>query len=259
MTNFSVDQLKATISASGGLARSNMYAVQLPPIYKSDGTGESAFNRELIMPAQELNVLCKGTQLPGRQVTTIDRQIGMQTAKIAYGYQVSDLTLTFVVMNDYKIRKYFDAWQRLAVDYANGEVGYASEYALDVTVSQLRKGWSAAVSEIDVASDFVQKIPSSVRNRLPDIPILGDVLRTGTIGIDLGTDDKVMYQVKLVGAFPTSIQAVDFVSEQDGMVELSVQLSFTNWHDVAEINEGEEKSGGITSFFTGWLDKFSVF
>jgi hypothetical protein len=154
-------------------------------------------------------------------------------------------------MNNYKIRKYFDAWQRLAVDYANGEVGYHSDYALPVQISQLQKGFSFPIYKVDIAGDFIDKIPSNIVNRLPTLPFVGDVLRTGELDLAFVTGDDVVYSVNLVGAFPTSIASVELNNELDGMVELSVQLSFTNWNDREEVSQGGDKGTGIESFWAG--------
>ena len=249
--NYSVDQLKSLITQSDGMARSNLFAVQLPTIYKSNST-EDAFARVPILAPEELNVLCKATQLPGRQLNTVERRVGMQTQKVAYGYQVEDITLTFIVMNNYKIRKYFDAWQRLAVDYANGEVGYHSDYALPVQISQLQKGFSLPIYKVDLFGDTLDKIPSNIVNRLPTLPgPLGDILKTGELDLAFVTGDDVVYSVNLVGAFPTSIASVELNNELDGMVELSVQLSFTNWNDREEVSQGGDKGTGIESFWAG--------
>jgi hypothetical protein len=259
--SYSVDQLKSLISSNGGMARTNLYAVTLPPIY---AIGDNSSNKQSIIQAEELNILCKGTQLPGRHLTSVEQNVGMQTKKIAYGYQVQDVTLTFVVMNDYKVRKYFDTWQRLAIDYATGYVGYHDDYAKEVVINHLRKGFQVPIYNKDVASDQLSKVPSNIRNRLPDIPgplgsLIGkDGLRTGEINVDVGTESDVMYQVKLKGAYPTSIATTELNNELDGLVELSVQLSFTNWYDTTEINEGLV-GNPIEQFVNGLLNRFNVF
>mgnify|MGYP007000440401 CR=1 len=53
----------------------------------------------------DLNLLCSNATLPGKQILTYDRVIGMERQRTAYGYAVDDTTLTFYALNDYGTRK----------------------------------------------------------------------------------------------------------------------------------------------------------
>ena len=35
-----------------------------------------------------------------------------------------------------------------------------------------------------------------------------------------------------INSFPTTIQAIDLSNDLDGLVEVSVQMSFTNWRSI---------------------------
>ena len=177
-----VDDFKSLVSSKGGLARSNLFSVTFPAI-----PGGSPTNREI-------NLLCKDVVLPGRQITTRERTIGLTTRKMAYGYLVDDVSMTFHVMNDYGIKEYFEAWQNLAVDQDTYEVGYKSDYAKEVVINQIRKGSGGAV------------------------------LATNQL-----VDDQIVYSCKLLEAFPTTMNAIQLNNELDGILELNVQLSYTNW------------------------------
>lgn len=177
-----VDDFKSLVSSKGGLARSNLFSVTFPAI-----PGGSPTNREI-------NLLCKDVVLPGRQITTRERTIGLTTRKMAYGYLVDDVSMTFHVMNDYGIKEYFEAWQNLAVDQDTYEVGYKSDYAKEVVINQIRKGSG------------------------------GTVLATNQL-----VDDQIVYSCKLLEAFPTTMNAIQLNNELDGILELNVQLSYTNW------------------------------
>ena len=83
----SIEELKGTIGKSGGAARSNLFRVQLPFIQGSD------------MTMRDINLICRDVNLPGRQVTSIERTIGGVTSKIAYGQLSDDINFTFLVMN----------------------------------------------------------------------------------------------------------------------------------------------------------------
>jgi len=38
-----------------------------------------------------------------------------------------------------------------------------------------------------------------------------------------------VYECTLLDAFPTTMNGIEFTDEQDGLVKLTVQLSYTNW------------------------------
>lgn len=242
MTYF-VDQLKSAISKGGGLARSNLYLVQLPAL-DTKGIGG------LIAPefnAYDMNILCRSTQLPGRQILTHERHIGHQRSHIAYTYGVEDITLTFHVLNDYKIKKYFEVWQSLAVNNDNYELGYYKEYAKPVTIKQIRKGISIPIYKNDIG--FLEDIPSNIRNRLPRIGPID--LSQGQIDLSFITSEMVMYECRLDGAFPTSMASIDLSDNNvNGLTELSVQLSYTNWYN----KELESQTG-----LAGILAKYGIF
>ena len=63
----------------------------------------------------------KDVQLPGRQILTQERIIGMKQKKVAYGYAEEDVSMTFYVMNDYGIKEYFDEWQSRIIDFQTKE------------------------------------------------------------------------------------------------------------------------------------------
>jgi len=66
-----IDQFKSLVSAKGGIARPNLFRIKFPSLPGAT--------------AEEVNILCKDVQLPGRQIMTNPRQIGIETEKIPYG------------------------------------------------------------------------------------------------------------------------------------------------------------------------------
>ena len=206
----SIEQLKSLISSKGGVAKPNIFRVFLPSI---PGASSS-----------EVNLLCKDVQLPGRQVMTNERQIGMKLEKMPYGYAVTDLSMTFHVLNDYGIRQYFEAWQNLAVDQESYEVGYQSDYSFDITIQQLKKGFSMPIYSTPLG---LPKLPTMLQNRLPKIGPID--LAQGQLDLDYVTSDHVIYSCTLIDAFPTSLNAIALGNDQEGIAELNVQLSYTNW------------------------------
>jgi hypothetical protein len=142
--------------------------------------------------------------LPGKQILTSDRRIGMQFEKIAYGYAVGDVAMSFYLLNDYGPRKYFDEWRNRVINEETLEVGYKVDYERPVKIHQLRK----PIAGLSANLGFI-----------------------GRVGLELGGGS--VYTVELNDAFPTSIQAIDFSNELDGLLEVSIEISYTNWKTVS--------------------------
>lgn len=199
----SIDQFKSLVSAKGGVARTNLFRIKFPSL-----AGASS---------EEVNILCKDVQLPGRQIMTNERRIGLQLEKVPYGYSVNDISVTFHVMNNYGIKEYFETWQNLAVNQQTKEVGYQSEYARDIEIEQFQK-------VVRLPDRFTEEFDNSLLPRLSDFDIVQQFFNLGD-----QIDDLVVYKCKLIDAFPSSMTAVQLNNELDGIIELNIQLSYTNW------------------------------
>jgi len=192
----SIEEFKGQISAGGGVALANQYMVQLPSIPGSN------------FSARERNVLCRVARLPGRQIITHDRQIGLMNQKMAHGYANADVGLSFHVLNDYKAKSYFDAWQNLVVNQDTQQISYANEYKYSVKIFQMKKGQSFQIFD-----------------RTFDV-----------FGIDINVDIEsfseanAIYGVELENAFPTTLNGIDLGdASTDQTVEVSIDLSYMNW------------------------------
>ena len=196
---FSVDQLKSLISARGGVAQANLWKVQLPSLRG-------------VASGYDLNLLCKDVQLPGRQILTQERTIGMKARKVAYGYAQEDVSMTFLVLNDYGIKEYFEAWQDQIIDFDTKELKYKDTYTYDITISQLKKR-----SKSGATLNF------NINLNAPSIEDIFD--------FDI-TTDEVVYECKLLNAFPTTMNALQLNNEQNGLLELNVKLSYDDWKSI---------------------------
>jgi len=189
-----IDTLKSLVSSKSGIARSNVFRVVLPSLPGANSA--------------DLNLLCKDVQLPGRQIMTNERRIGLQFEKVAYGYAVTDISMTFHVMNDYGVKKYFETWQNLAINQETFEVGYYNDYTFQIRIDQLKKGVSLPVY--------------SFNNFL-------DLFSSKAVFL---TEDEIIYSCILNNAFPTTMNAIQLNNDLDGIVELNVQLSYKNWNQI---------------------------
>lgn len=204
-----IDDFKSAVGAGGGIALGSLYKIFLPPI-RGD--------------ARTLNMLCKATSLPGRQILSTEKQMGLDTTKIAYGYAVEDVQLTFHCLNDMKIREYFETWQNLAVNQETKEVGYFNDYTHPVIIQHIKKGASFPIKKKKIFDSG--KLPSSIAGRLPRLGPLD--LAQGEFDLNAVFGDDITYTLVLDKAYPTTLNSIE-LSDDGQLLEVSVQLSYKNW------------------------------
>lgn len=211
-----IDSLKSLVNAKGGIARSNQFAVSMP-------TFDNA-------TTFDMNILCQSVNLPGRQIMTQERLIGLKGRKMPTGFAQDDVNMSFLLLNDYGAKRNIEAWMDRIINQDTYEIGYTSNYSRDVTIKQLKKGVSFPVFQRNLPSKL-QSIPSNIRNRLPSI---GPVdFSQGEIDIDFHLrGDNVKYQCVLRDAFPTTMSAVELNNELDGLLQVNVQISYRTWESI---------------------------
>lgn len=203
----SVDELKALANTKLGFARPNRFLVTFPTSFGGSGGILGSVLGLLNIggggaSGRELNILCSNTTLPAKVTLTSERRIGMEFQKIAYGYAVDDVSMTFYLMNDYGVKEYFDAWRNSAIpeDGSNAFTSnYKSTYAKSITIHQLRQ------------------------------PLKGFSRQVGPVRFGLGLGGGSVYSVELLDAFPVGTSAIELNNELDGLVQLTVTFAYTNW------------------------------
>lgn len=128
----SIDVLKSSVSKRGGLAKANRYQVYFPLV---GGVNDVNINTE------ELNVFCDSVNWPGRQIITNEQSTSLKVTKQAYSFAVEDLTVTFLLTNNWSTWNYLNAWQNLIIENLSGERGfyinYKRDYAKDIEIHHL--------------------------------------------------------------------------------------------------------------------------
>jgi|TARA_Y100000385_G_C13058026_1_gene622952 hypothetical protein len=195
----SIEDLKSTINGGGGLAQQNQYMVQMPNVPGTNFT------------AAERNILCRTTRLPGRQILTAQRDIGLMKQQMGIGYAVSDIAMSFHVLNDYKSKDYFDKWQNQVVDQQTQQIRFANEYKKPVDIYHFKKGQSFQIFD-------------------KNFRVFGINFN---IDIELGRSAQGIYGVQLLDAFPVTVNGIDLADgSNDATVEVSVSLSYRNWKQI---------------------------
>ena len=200
----SVDELKALANTKLGFARANRFLVTFPTSFGGSGGILGSVLGLLNLggggaSGRELNILCSNTTLPAKVTLTSERRIGMEFQKMAYGYAVDDVTMTFYLMNDYGIKDYFDSWRSTIIDEDGMASNYKNEYAKTVSIHQLRQ------------------------------PLKGFSKQVGPIRFNAGLGGGSVYSVNLIEAFPIAASAIELNNDLDGLVQLQVTFAYTNW------------------------------
>ena len=198
-----IEDLKALMNTKLGFARPNKFLVTLPTVGVGGGLLSGIIGAFSGMGGgaspRELNILCSNATMPAKQVLTNDRRIGMEFQKVAYGYAVDDVSMTFYLMNDYGIKDYFDSWRSTILDEFGQASNYKNEYAKTVTIHQLRQPWKGFSKQV------------------------------GPIRFNAGLGGGSVYSVDLLDAFPIASSAIELNNELDGLVQLTVTFAYTNW------------------------------
>jgi|TARA_R110000868_G_scaffold68980_1_gene203645 hypothetical protein len=196
----SIDNLKATIAKKGGLAMQNRFQIFFTPptansvksllnqdigsligdLAKNAISGGSAKN--LIPDPRDISILCEAVSFPGRQISTIDYIAERQGIKVPYSVINEDVSMTFLLTNDYFIKKMFDAWSTGIFDVEKYRAGYKKDFVTDIVIQQLDQ------------------------NNVP------------------------VYSVRLEGAFPTTISAINLDNNSENTIQkMTVTMSYENY------------------------------
>ena len=144
----SIDRLKSTVSKKGGLAKANRFNVMFTPpsgsllnfdvesIISSAISGN--FNsKNLINDPRDIALLCDSVSIPGKQISTFEHQTVRQSKKIPYGTIHDDVSLGFLLTNDYYMKTLFDKWINSIVDTDKYCIAYKEDIVTDVIIQQL--------------------------------------------------------------------------------------------------------------------------
>ena len=122
-----IEELKGLINRKSGLAHQNRFSVQVTP------------PKTVAVNASDFNILCENCTLPGRQITTLDYQLLRQSIKVPNGYINEEVTFTFLLTNDFYVKKIFDSWSTAVINFDNYRANYLEDYKGTIQIYQLDK------------------------------------------------------------------------------------------------------------------------
>lgn len=141
-----IDDFKAAIA--DGLARSNRYRVEIPAGNGIDGS--------------DLNLLCDSVTWPGRNLLTHDRYTDMRNSRSAYAFNAEDVTISFLVTNEWKTWEFLREWQNDSIqnmeELSGYIVNYKTDYVKDVTIHHLSQSGVVGANRVLTSTDnFITK------------------------------------------------------------------------------------------------------
>ena len=147
-TGHSIDALKSAISRKGGVAQANMFGIYMSqPFINRDlnaiGTSILAGNTDITQPyndPRDVSFLCESCSLPGRSIATNDYTTWNSNAKkVPYGFINEDVTFTFILTQDYSMKRFFDNWMSNIIDFDTSRAKYLNDFVEDVNIIQMSK------------------------------------------------------------------------------------------------------------------------
>jgi hypothetical protein len=235
-----IEQLKGALISKNGIAVTNQYSVEMPTT-----VGINNKSKLSGMDPRDANILCKNVSMPGKQILTLDRQMGIFNEKVVNGFAVDDVSMTFYALNDYGIKKYFDSWRRVMVgeerlsDAAlqSKEASTDTEQTPESIENEKRKTEELGntrnplrMGKVAYKSDYVSPIKIHQLRK----PIMRVGFDLGPLSIDFDLLGASIYSIELIDAFPTTISSIELSNDADGLVEVSVQFSYTNWRVIKD-------------------------
>jgi hypothetical protein len=146
----SIDNLKSLVAKKGGLAKSNRFNIIFTPPKQSllnlnpevlvGSLVSGNFSvKNLINDPRDISLLCQSATLPGRQITTIDYIAEKQNVPIPYTAIDEDVSVKFLLTNDYYMKILFDNWLNSILDMNVYQIGYKKDFAVDVIIQQINE------------------------------------------------------------------------------------------------------------------------
>ena len=153
----SIDTLKSTINRRGGIARGNRFGVYVSHPSKGMNSllnfnpsklisniisGDGVHLGDFIQDPRDMFLLCQSCTLSGKLISTVESGHNHHLSKKPYSAATDEVTMSFLLTNDYYVKKYFDMWQEMIIDTSHDhyKAMYKKDYVSDVTIQQLSTG-----------------------------------------------------------------------------------------------------------------------
>ena len=171
-----INDIKSTMRA--GFARPNLFRVVIPHIEANK------------QPAMIIN--CFQAQIPGTNILTTDRDIGLR--QMSYQRAYADMMLGFYCSGDLLELAFMQQWMDQIANKKNNHMGYYDSYAKEVIIEQISREATAPPSNFNI-------------NLRAKVKLGPDTLGLNTSNTAIPTN-KIVGRWKLEEAFPKQIDPI---------------------------------------------------
>lgn len=238
----------------------------------------------------DLSFLCHQASLPGKnigvrtlRINGLDRQFA-QTADYT-----NDITLEFLMDTDFRPRAMVEDWMARCVERYNttdsNEVGYYSDYVRDLSIYALIPAgipgealfnWSPTQADLGLRNKatlgrgplntavdkLMLRSKRLVDNKFTKLKsqAFGAVSSIAAPLLDLTTDaEQIAYRVKLVDAWPKSMNIVPLGFDAVGVMRMNVTFTFHHWTSSFSKVElsGQDMADSATAAVSKYAKKFT--
>ena len=217
-----LSRLASTLDMS--VARTNRFEVLINTPKSVRGlletTGRSSLDPHSKKMLEHLMYTCETASLPGRGLATVENKTYGPLRKHPYAQIYTDITLTFLLNNEYLAKRYFEMWQQSIYDISSHNMNYYDEYITPIQIFQLSVG-------------------SRNKPGLPTRALRGDAWDPHVY------QEEILYGVELQEAYPVTIGDLTFNSgDENAYHRLPVTFAFRTWREFAlplSLTEGSVK------------------
>ena len=149
-TIFSVDKIRG---AAGQFALGNRYRVSIVP--PSFLIGESGLSR--------LRLLCDAVSLPTKGIASQAQEIYGPPREIPYRETFTEAALSFILDDDFTVKKFFDNWQANIINPETGNVAnYWNDFVGSIEISRLPNNATSMIDPNRYRVELREAYPSAV-------------------------------------------------------------------------------------------------
>ena len=135
-TIFSVEKLKTKI---GGFAKGNRYNVT----FSNLPAGLSSTVNE------NLQYLCESVSLPTKGIASNAHDVYGPPREIPYRETFTEAALSFILDDNFTVKRFFDDWQKNIIDPETGNVNYWNNFVATINITRL----SNDATDFEIADD----------------------------------------------------------------------------------------------------------
>ena len=120
---------------STGLARTNRWQVFIEIPEKVFSKRNLGIQKSELK--DEMKIFSNSATIPGRSLATFEAYQHRRPVKLPYQRQMEDVSINFILNENYFIRKLFESWVQYPINEENNMAKYISEYSTNVIIEQL--------------------------------------------------------------------------------------------------------------------------